>query len=48
MADEAFCLGPAPTNKSYLNVDAILDIIEKTSTQAVSLFFHLCLNVDGF
>ncbi|XP_054707309.1 propionyl-CoA carboxylase alpha chain, mitochondrial-like [Uloborus diversus] len=35
MADEAYCLGPAPTNKSYLNVDAIFDVIQKTSTQAV-------------
>lgn len=39
MADEAYCLGPAPTNKSYLNVEAILDIIQKSSTQAVSYFF---------
>ncbi|KAG8178427.1 hypothetical protein JTE90_019136 [Oedothorax gibbosus] len=35
MADEAYCLGPAPTSKSYLNVDAILDVIHKSSTQAV-------------
>lgn len=39
MADEAYCLGPAPTNKSYLNVEAILDIIQKSSTQAVSYYF---------
>ncbi|GFR08184.1 propionyl-CoA carboxylase alpha chain, mitochondrial [Trichonephila clavata] len=35
MADEAYCLGPAPTNQSYLNVDAILNVIQKSSTQAV-------------
>ncbi|GBM41361.1 Propionyl-CoA carboxylase alpha chain, mitochondrial, partial [Araneus ventricosus] len=35
MADEAYCLGPAPTAKSYLNVEAILDVIQKSSTQAV-------------
>ncbi|XP_035222840.1 propionyl-CoA carboxylase alpha chain, mitochondrial-like [Stegodyphus dumicola] len=35
MADEAYCLGPAPTSKSYLNVDAILEAIQISSTQAV-------------
>ncbi|GFW53901.1 propionyl-CoA carboxylase alpha chain, mitochondrial [Trichonephila clavipes] len=35
MADEAYCLGPAPTNQSYLNVEAILNVIQKSSTQAV-------------
>ena len=36
MADEAFCIGPAPTKESYLNMDAILDVIKKTGAQAVS------------
>lgn len=44
MADEAYCLGPAPTNKSYLNMDAILDVIQKSSIQAVSIIF-LIFNV---
>ncbi|KAG8452062.1 hypothetical protein GDO86_004019 [Hymenochirus boettgeri] len=35
MADEAFCVGPAPTSKSYLNMDAIMDAIKKTGAQAV-------------
>ncbi|CAL1289005.1 unnamed protein product [Larinioides sclopetarius] len=35
MADEAYCLGPAPTAKSYLNVEALLDVIQKSSTEAV-------------
>ncbi|XP_015923066.1 propionyl-CoA carboxylase alpha chain, mitochondrial [Parasteatoda tepidariorum] len=35
MADEAYCLGPAPTNKSYLNMDAIFKVIEESSIQAV-------------
>uniref|UniRef100_A0A8C7KJC5 propionyl-CoA carboxylase n=1 Tax=Oncorhynchus kisutch TaxID=8019 RepID=A0A8C7KJC5_ONCKI len=35
MADEAVCVGPAPTNKSYLNMDAIMDAIRKTGSQAV-------------
>lgn len=35
LADEAFCIGPAPTNQSYLNMDAIFRVIEKTGAQAV-------------
>ncbi|XP_034537870.1 propionyl-CoA carboxylase alpha chain, mitochondrial [Notolabrus celidotus] len=35
MADEALCVGPAPTNKSYLNMDAIMDAIRVTGAQAV-------------
>lgn len=29
------CVGPAPSIKSYLNVDAILDVINKTKAEAV-------------
>ena len=35
MADEAFCVGPAPTNQSYLNVPRILEVIKETGTEAV-------------
>ncbi|XP_067116146.1 propionyl-CoA carboxylase alpha chain, mitochondrial [Osmerus mordax] len=35
MADEAVCVGPAPTNKSYLNMDAIMDAVRTTGAQAV-------------
>lgn len=35
MADEAVCVGPAPTGQSYLNMDAIMDAIRKTGAQAV-------------
>uniref|UniRef100_A0A8C2AUY9 Propionyl-CoA carboxylase subunit alpha n=1 Tax=Cyprinus carpio TaxID=7962 RepID=A0A8C2AUY9_CYPCA len=35
MADEAVCVGPAPTNKSYLNMDAIMNAIKQTGAQAV-------------
>uniref|UniRef100_A0A3Q4I475 Propionyl-CoA carboxylase alpha chain, mitochondrial n=1 Tax=Neolamprologus brichardi TaxID=32507 RepID=A0A3Q4I475_NEOBR len=34
MADEAVCVGPAPTSKSYLNMDAIMDAIRVTGAQA--------------
>lgn len=35
MADEAVCVGPAPTSKSYLNMDAIMDAVRNTRAQAV-------------
>ncbi|KAG2456771.1 propionyl-CoA carboxylase alpha chain, mitochondrial [Polypterus senegalus] len=35
MADEAVCVGPAPTSKSYLNMDAIMEAIRKTRAEAV-------------
>uniref|UniRef100_A0A8C5KAW9 Propionyl-CoA carboxylase alpha chain, mitochondrial n=1 Tax=Jaculus jaculus TaxID=51337 RepID=A0A8C5KAW9_JACJA len=35
MADEAVCVGPAPTSKSYLNMDAIMEAIRRTRAQAV-------------
>ncbi|KAJ1968644.1 hypothetical protein IWQ62_001119 [Dispira parvispora] len=35
MADEAFCVGPAPSAESYLNVDRILEVIHSTGSQAV-------------
>ncbi|GAM17422.1 hypothetical protein SAMD00019534_005970 [Acytostelium subglobosum LB1] len=34
-ADEAVCVGPAPTSKSYLNIEAIIEAIKKTGAQAV-------------
>lgn len=37
MADEAVCVGPAPTSKSYLNMDAIMNAIKMTGAQAVSV-----------
>lgn len=37
LADEAVCVGPAPTNQSYLRVDKILQAVKDTGAQAVSL-----------
>ncbi|XP_054167014.1 propionyl-CoA carboxylase alpha chain, mitochondrial-like [Oppia nitens] len=34
-ADEAYCVGSAASKDSYLNVDAILDVINKSGAQAV-------------
>lgn len=35
MADEAICIGPAQSIKSYLNINAILNAIKKTKAEAV-------------
>mmetsp|Transcript_6738 Transcript_6738/g.28235 ORF Transcript_6738/g.28235 Transcript_6738/m.28235 type:complete len:710 (+) Transcript_6738:35-2164(+) len=35
MADEAYCVGPAASSQSYLNMNKILDVIKKTGAQAV-------------
>lgn len=42
MADEAVCVGPAPTSKSYLNMDAIMDAIRLTGAQAVGIRASTC------
>ncbi len=34
-ADEAYCVGPAPAAESYLNVDHILQIAQKTGAQGI-------------
>lgn len=34
-ADEAYCVGPAASSQSYLNIDNIVNVIKKTGTQAV-------------
>ena len=41
MADESFCVGPPPTNQSYLNMDAIMEAINITGAQAVSIYDYL-------
>uniref|UniRef100_A0A0B7B7K3 Biotin carboxylase n=1 Tax=Arion vulgaris TaxID=1028688 RepID=A0A0B7B7K3_9EUPU len=35
MADEAVCIGPAPTSESYLRIDKILKAVKDTGAQAV-------------
>lgn len=34
-ADEAYCVGPAPSNESYLNIDRIMEVIAESGAQAV-------------
>lgn len=36
MADEAVRIGPPVATESYLNMDAVVDAIEKSGAQAVS------------
>ncbi|XRP96736.1 acetyl-CoA carboxylase biotin carboxylase subunit [Methanocaldococcus sp. 16A] len=35
LADEAYCIGKAPAAKSYLNIDAILNVAEKAKVDAI-------------
>jgi len=34
-ADEAYCIGPAPSRESYLRVDKILDVARRTGADAI-------------
>jgi acetyl-CoA carboxylase biotin carboxylase subunit len=34
-ADEAYCIGPAPSRESYLRIDKILDVARRTGTDAI-------------
>ncbi|KAH9056884.1 carbamoyl-phosphate synthase L chain, ATP binding domain-containing protein [Lactarius vividus] len=35
MADEAFCIGPAPSSESYLRIDKIIEVCRQSGAQAV-------------
>jgi acetyl-CoA carboxylase biotin carboxylase subunit len=35
MADEAYCIGPAASNQSYLNIPAILAVAKRASAEAI-------------
>lgn len=34
-ADEAYCIGPAPSNESYLVIDNIIEVAKKTKAEAI-------------
>lgn len=36
LADEAVCIGPAPTAQSYLRMDKIMEAVKRTGAQAVN------------
>jgi acetyl/propionyl-CoA carboxylase alpha subunit len=35
MADEAYCIGTAPSQDSYLRMERIIDVCKKSGAQAV-------------
>src|ERR1700729_1345268 len=35
LADEAYCIGPAPSRESYLNIPKIIEVAKKSGAQAV-------------
>lgn len=35
MADEAYCIGPAASSESYLNIPRIVDVIKRSGAEAV-------------
>ena len=47
LADEAVCIGPAPTNQSYLDMEAILKAIKNTGAQAVRFNYSIPLSFSS-
>ena len=46
MADEAICIGPPPSNQSYLVMERVVDACKQTNAQAVSLvLFNLMVSI---
>jgi len=48
MADESYCLGPAPSAQSYLNVDRILEVIKESGAEAVHPGYGFLSENAGF
>jgi acetyl-CoA/propionyl-CoA carboxylase biotin carboxyl carrier protein len=47
-ADEAFLLGPGPASESYLNVERLLDVIERSGADAVHPGYGFLAENAGF
>ncbi|GAB4816461.1 hypothetical protein N2152v2_003507 [Parachlorella kessleri] len=48
MADEAFCIGPAPARESYLRQDRILDVAAKSRASAIHPGYGFLSENSGF
>lgn len=48
MADEAYCVGPAPSSESYLKSDVILEIARKSGAQAIHPGYGFLSENAGF
>ena len=35
LADEAYCIGPAPSRESYLNIPKVIEVAKKSGAQAI-------------
>ena len=35
MSDEAYCIGPAPSTQSYLNIETIVSVARKAGAEAI-------------
>jgi acetyl-CoA carboxylase biotin carboxylase subunit len=47
-ADEAYCIGPGPSNQSYLRGDAIIEVCRQTGAQAVHPGYGFLSENAGF
>eukprot|EP00055_Hartaetosiga_balthica_P012433 m.60422 g.60422 ORF g.60422 m.60422 type:complete len:705 (-) comp7942_c0_seq1:40-2154(-) len=48
MADEAYCVGPAPSAESYLRTEAIIDVAKKTGAQGIHPGYGFLSENDEF
>ena len=48
MADEAYCVGPAPSRESYLRVEKILEVAKASGAQAVHPGYGFLSENEGF
>ncbi len=47
-ADEGYCIGPAPSNESYLVMDKIMDVARSTNAQVrVTIIEYYTGSTDG-